>query len=455
MKPTALIVALLSTLLAADAAAQTRQRLEAELAVGQIGEDTLLETRLAFLLFGEVPGIGCSTGDYEQMRACRTSVRVVSEVPIRFELVDDPPSDSELVRTEDWNDPGDFFRLVRQLEYGRPSEPLHARFGELGATLVGHGTIVNGYSNNIIASDFRPGAEAHANSAYGGIHLLIDDVTAPHLVGGRGYVRPWGFGDRTRWWHRAAFGISAISDFRAPTVLAETNAVGFRATPPVEEFEPVTIAGVDAELSLVDEGKWRLLPYLDGNAGQGVGAHLGLSTKFLPTDRVSIGLRLEGRAFAAGYVPDYFGPLYEVERYRMTGWGAPIAAPRARVAASADRGYGGFGQLTLGIADLGSLSVAASEHDGEGDTSWRARVSITPPIPLVLGAWVARSNVDTDDLFGWDGTVLASEARVGVWGPFYLQGRVDRLYQLARDGRYQSVTEWFAGAGAAFALFEE
>ena len=435
-----LLLGLLILLSASRATAQPTRRLEAELGVGRLAEDTLLETRLVFLATDEIGA---------------TPVRAVIQAPLRFELVDDVPSDDELVRMEDWDDPGDFFRIARLLEYGRPHEPFHARFGELGALVLGHGTIVNGYNNNVVLSDFSPGLQVAANTAYGGIQTALDDVTAPHLFALRGYVRPWGFLDPEAWGHRLSVGVSAASDFGAPVRLTQCQGceIGFFSEPPVDESSPVTVAGFDADLSLVDDGRWRVLPYADFNVGLGVGGHAGISVALEATEVLEVALRAEGRLFRGDYIPDYFGPIYEVERFRTTGWGAPVAAPKARVAATRDGvHHGGFGQLSVNWSEVGSLALAAAEHDGAGDTSAWLRLSLTPPAPFVLGAYLLHVNTDPEELLELEGLLVVTETRVTVWGPFYVHGRLNRLWQLTLSGAYEPALEWMAGIGASAEL---
>ena len=435
-----LLTAVTTLVVPTCAVAQSERLLEAEVGAGQQAEDSLLEARLSLIAADEFRG---------------TPVRAVVQLPLRFELLDAAPRDDEIVRSEDWDDPGDFFRIARLLEYGRPHLPLHARFGEVGGLVLGHGTIVNGYNNNVVLGDFSPGAQLAANTAYGGIQTALDDVTAPHLFALRGYVRPWGFGDRESFGQRFSVGVSAASDFGAPAILRECPGceVGFLSEPAVEERSPVTIAGLDVDLSLVDDGRWRILPYADLNVGLGTGGHAGVSVALLATDSLELALRAEGRLFGGAYIPDYFGPIYEVERFRTTGWAAPIAAPKARVAASRSGTHtGGFGQLSLDWRNVGSLAIAAAEHDGDQDTSAWVRLSVTPPGPIVFGAYVLRVNADPDTLLDLDGLLVVTESRVTLWGPLFLHGRVHRLWTLSVGREYRPATDWSAGAGASFPL---
>lgn len=446
-----LLTVLVVSSTAAPALADAGRQVEVEAGVGQLDEDWLLSTRLAFYWFDEVGEVGCRP---DATDPCTTTVKAAAQLPLRFELIDDEPSDAEVIRSEDWDEPGDYFRLVRFLEYGRPHETLYARFGELGSVLIGHGTIANGYLNTVTTGDFHPGLRASANTTYGGLHVVVNDVTAPHFLGLRGFVRPF---DRASFWHRFAVGVSAVSDFRAPVQLAECSGapctVGVRARPVVDERSAVTLVGVDFELAAVDTETWHVLPYVDLNIGGGPGGHLGTSVQATLGEDWRTELRVEGRLVGPGYLPDYFGPLYEIERYRFAGWGSAIAAPKARIAASRDETtYGGFGQLSVAWSDYASLSMAFAEHAETEDASAWVRLSVTPPGPVTLGAYWARLNTEPSSLGELDDSLFVSEARIAVWGPLYLHGRYDRLFRLDLNGNYVAATEWNAGAGAVFSF---
>lgn len=452
----------MASLVPALASAQTGKQFEAEIGIGQLGNDWLLTTRLGFLYFDEVGGIGCGAPELgaPATERCTAPIGVGLQIPIRFEVVDQAPTDDDVVRTEDWDEPGDFFRIVRFVEYGRRHQPLFVRFGELGGVVLGHGSVVNGYMNTVTAGDFNPGIELAANTAYGGINLMLNDVSRPEIFGGRAFVRPWGFGDQTRWWHRFAVGLTAVSDVTAPVELDRCepgelcDPLGyFGAEPDVSATEPVTVVGIDAEVAVVDNDHVEFLPYLDLNASLGFGAHLGAALRVAIGDHWATSLRLEGRALGPNYMPGYFGPLYQLNRFRTGGWGTQVAAPKARIAASQDdAAFGAFGQLGLSWREYASLSFAMSEHDGPSDASAWLRLTVTPPGPFTMGAYWAKQNVDPVNFLKLDGALLATEARLTIWGPLYVHGRFDRLWQLTPDARYEPTNEWTAGFGAAFPI---
>src|SRR5450432_516315 len=65
-------------------------------------------------------------------------------------------SDGKL-RKEDFNDWYDALRWISYIRIGHPGEDLYARIGGLNNVTLGHGTIVDNYSNNSSYDDRRVG----------------------------------------------------------------------------------------------------------------------------------------------------------------------------------------------------------------------------------------------------------------------------------------------------------
>jgi hypothetical protein len=339
---------------------------------------------------------------------------------------------------------------VRFLQFGERHQSLYARFGELGAVEIGHGTIVGGYLNTLTIGDFNPGITAATNTRYGGFHVLLDDITRPRVFGIRGQIRPWGFGEHDIL-GRFALGLSAVNDFGAPLVVDDGDPV--RGEPVVSESESVTVVGADLEFTAVQTERAELWFYLDANAGVGAGGHLGGVLR-LGFGDWWISARAEGRAVGVGYLPNYFGPFYRVERYQMAGWGAIRPQPKRQLAANNrdDPLLGAMGQLSLSWRDLVTLDVAAAEHGGVADTTAWMRLSFAPPGPFSGAIFWARPAAEADELLLWEGSIFAAEARATVWGPLYVHGRMDHLFRLEADGDYAPALDWSAGVGATFPL---
>ena len=428
-----------------------------ELGVGQIDEDLFLTIELKFGMELPVPMLFCP---HEELTKCFTRLRFGVLGPLRLRVLDEAPEQDGVIRREDWDEFSDYLRIIRYVEYGYPHEPLHARIGELGPVHLGHGTIVNGYYNVITPDLYQLGIWGHVNTPFGGGGLLLDNVAAPSIFGTRLYARPVAFFDRQSWWTRLAVGTSLVVDADAPYRLALDGAgevvVDPTRQPVVEEDRAATWLGFDVELNLIQHDWFQLTPYSDLNLHintGGVGWHDGVLVGMAPLDALRLQARLEYRLVGEGYLPDYIGPLYEVERYQFAGWHQGLPAPKLRVAASRTGGavHGVYGQLGGDILGIVALSGSLAEYQGPDNGSLWLRAAITPTDSFQLAAFYIKQNFNSfSEAFDLDGALLVGDLRASIAGPLYLHAQYNRLYRLRDDGEYESVDTWNVGLGAGF-----
>ncbi len=421
-----------------------------ELGAGQIDEDFIGTARAVFGMSLAVPAAGC--GDDER---CETLLRFALQAPVRLVLSDADPQQEGLIRQEDWDRPGDYLRIIRSLQYGAPSETFHLRGGELSLRTLGHGTIVDGYTNVVGPDRYEFGIQSNVNTRYGGVELLLDDVTEPEVVGGRLFVRPWGFtpGDELE---RLSMGMTLMADIGAPTVLQTTNGV-FELDDDrrlaVAESDTIWAAGFDVDVTTFEGRNYAVTHYFDGNILiDSPGVHLGTLVDLPFDEHVQLELRGEFRALGRGYIPGYFSPLHEIDRFGLIGWGVDVLEPKAVVAASInDSTWGGLFGFDLRIAPWVQLGASYAGHRGPKNDTLSLRLDVGPVGPVSIGAYYYRQVAeDLVDAFAVDQALVVTEARVAVWGPIYLHGGFMRAFRPDAELGYEIVNDWNAGAGAAF-----
>lgn len=431
----------------------------AELIYDQIDGELLLGLRLKFGYEFVVPQIGCDEAE-EDADACDTRLKIALQAPLRVPLGGD---DSGFLRQEDWDELSDYLRIVRTLEYGSPDEALHAHFGELGPASLGHGTIVRNYYNVITTDHYKMGAAADLNTVYGGAELLIDHLIDPGVSGGRVFVNPWAFVDADNILARVGFGATLVADLQAPTRLkiadelepnARPIAVDSALNPVVEASQTTSFVGFDVEFPLVEAEQFGLVPYADfsHHTSLGSGFYGGLFLNYQPTDELEFRSQLEYRRVGEKFLPTYFGPIYEIERFQFLGWGQELPAPKVRQAASLKGGaaHGFYGSLSAQVSGLFDFTAAYADHQGPDNRLAHLKASVTPAENIQLGAFYHKQYFDVfADLLDLDGVLIAAESRVGVWGPLYLLGRYGRLWQVDPDGYYQNVHDFSLGIGAS------
>jgi hypothetical protein len=438
--------------------AETTTHVAAETGFERLDRDYYLNLVGKIGLGFEVPKIGC---DGSQAGDCQTNLRARLQAPLRLRVLDRGSSDGGLWRRRDWDEPGDYLKFLRRLEYGSSSEAAHVRLGELGSVVLGHGTTVNHYFNSVTPDHYRLGLQASYEGDQAGGEVLVSDLVRPELFAGRVYVRPATFVHGANWWRRLSVGASLVTDVTAPSRLQRSGTkrplVGPTRRPEVGSGRATAIGGLDIELQAVRTDQVGVTPYADFNHhfGLGRGLHTGVDLKVAPGDRLAINSRLEYRLLGNRYLPDYVGPLYEIDRYQLSGWGALLPEPKLKIAAGLDDGprHGIYGELEANVGDMVTMSGAMAQHEGTAN-GW-ARLGLQASIldRGRIGAFYYRHGFDAvSNMFDSDGAFFVAESRVTIWGPLYAKGAYSRLWKLYDDGLYEPVDRWSIGTGVSFSL---
>lgn len=374
------------------------------------------------------------------------------------------PIETTIFATEDTSQPSpslwERFQL-RYIEYGYADEPLHLLIGELSGVSLGHGTVVNDYYNVIDNTRFKLGLQANLNSPYAGAELFMDHIASPSIIGGRAYIRPLAIFTGHPMLTQLGLGSSFITDLNAPLRLASTatgrllrDGLG---RPISEQVQDATFLSTDLELNLLELPRVRLGAYADLNwhLTQGMGTHVGARLKVDPLRALAISLKLEHRWLGSGYVPDYFGPIYEIERYQSLGWGAARPSTKLQLSQSSrqDTQQGTSLQAAATVFDLITLSGALSEYQGDNNTTLWARLSVAPTDIYAFSLFYYKSNAkDLSSIRTTGDSLVAAETRLGIVWPVYLFGQYNNLwFEQSQDNQAQ-LAQWRAGIGASFSL---
>lgn len=386
--------------------------------------------------------------------------------PLRFRVKDRAPTDNEgSFRRRDWDEPAEWFRVIRGFEYGAPYAGVYLRGGELSDVRIGHRTIVDAYDNAIDVDHFQWGLQGALNTTYGGTELLFDNLADPELMGLRVYARPVAFADPTSYWTRLAVGTSIIGDRDAPARLALTpNGQGYivdREGNFVERASRATgLWGVDVELSIDAGDRVTITPYTDANVhlGSGAGWHLGSFFGFQLSDAVVMDVRAEYRLLGNGYLPGYFGPLYEVERWSYL----PLVAGEPRVpkrtwlqSTYLGRRSGYLGEIGLNIRN--AIYLSGTWEDARGPNNNAALLQVRVPALSIVqfgAVWANTRFNGARNLFDPENALATAEVRVMPLQWLYIDAQANRRWQLepnaSGEGRYEPVDDFAFGVGATF-----
>jgi hypothetical protein len=444
---------------AADGGEVARGGASLEAGYGQLAEDSFFNLRFKLGYAFEAPRLDCP--DNEDAWDCATSLQLSAQAPLRLRLDDASPVQGGLLRQADWDEPSDYLRILRSLEYGHPTEALNAKLGELGPVSLGHGTVVGNYYNVVTLDHYQLGVSGTLNTVYGGAEVLLGDVVSPSVVGTRVFVHPWAFVDQDSVMSQVAVAATVVSDLSAPTRLAAAGGGGARVDQSnrlvVADQQTTTLWGIDVEMSVLDSERVGLVPYADfvQHTSLGNGIHAGTFVTVRPTDALEILSQVEYRRVSENYLPNYVGPLYEIERFQFEGWGQMLPAPKVRAAASIDTPvvHGLYGAVTGRYQENLSVTAAHADHQGPANQMVRLKVAARPIDSVHLGVFYHKQYFDEfSQVLDLDGSLAVGEARVGIYGPIFALGSYGRMWRVADTGVYQTVDQWNLGIGATLAF---
>ncbi len=227
------------------------------------------------------------------------------DIPLRFNM-----STGDL-RKEDWNETYDYFRLVRYVRYGHKGDAFYTRVGTLDATRLGHGFIMNFYRNELNYDKRKIGLELDADFGAFGFESMTSNFGRAEIFGFRGYYRPL---------HQ--FSIPILRNFAiGGSYVIDIDPDQNRAT-----NDDVAVFGLDAELPLIRTSLIRTVLYADWakfrgfGSGQAVGIELSLHGIGGVFNFVA---QLERRFLGEQFMPAFFNPFYEKERFQLIA-GTPV-----------------------------------------------------------------------------------------------------------------------------------
>jgi len=227
-------------------------------------------------------------------------------------------AESGEIRKEDWDEDYDYFRILRYVRWGRKWDPVYARVGTLDAARLGHGFIVNYYTNEASYDNRKIGLAFDLDFGRFGFESVTSNLGRTELIAGRVYYRPLlGIVD-----------IPIIKNF----AMGGSYARDFDPDVSVDTDDAVSVFGFDVELPILKTGILTTMLYYDWaqiagyssieqdtktfGSGQAVGIMASLSNL---AGLIDISAKLERRFLGKEFIASFFDPFYEIHRYRKSG----------------------------------------------------------------------------------------------------------------------------------------
>ncbi|RMD98823.1 MAG: hypothetical protein D6814_06755, partial [Calditrichaeota bacterium] len=227
------------------------------------------------------------------------------DIPLRFNTTTGD------LRKQDWDETYDFFRIIRYVRYGYKGDPFYSRIGTLDAARLGHGFIMNFYRNEINYDQRKIGLALDVDAGQFGFESMTNNLGRAEIFGVRSYYRPL-YPMQIPILHNFALGGTYVIDID-PDQSRRTH-------------DDVAVFGFDVELPIIKTSVVKTLLYGDWakirshGSGQAVGVELtlrGIGGIF------NFVAQLERRFLGKEFLPAYFNPFYEKERFQMLN-GLPV-----------------------------------------------------------------------------------------------------------------------------------
>jgi hypothetical protein len=258
------------------------------------------------------------------------------------------------LRSQDWDQPYDYLRMIRYVRYGAKRDPIYARLGVLDYTRLGHGFIMYYYRNSASYESRRVGIEMDLDFDRFGLESVFSDISGGAILGIRTYVRPLKYTTLETIPVIGGFEIGAtiVSDFHPDANKTWGDSQGSIAN--ALDNGSMVIYGLDFGLPLLSTSSFRSSLYFDlaKIEDQGQGSAAGLEVEFSGMGVLTIGGRYERRWVSDQFIPAYFDGLYERQRFVPDTTRFSSKAEILRRTAGIDGYYGELVISVLGTFDI-------------------------------------------------------------------------------------------------------
>ncbi|MBN2011123.1 hypothetical protein JW960_17380 [candidate division KSB1 bacterium] len=331
-------------------------------------------------------------------------------------------SETGELRPEDWNESYDYARLIRYIRWGHKRDPFYTRVGILDAARLGHGFIMNYYTNEASYDARKIGLELDMDFGSWGVETVTSNMGRLEIIGGRAYVRPL----------RQVLTIPMIKNIAfGGTYVTDIDPDGNRST-----SDGMYEIGFDVEMPLLTLPMFNSFIYYDWakidtlGHGQAVGAEANLT---LIAGIAAMTARLERRWLGEQFLPSYFGAFYEIERYKIDQ--GTVFRKDQYVATIDSTTRGIFGELVGDILNTFRIVGNFQRLDGVQKSGILHMAAEVPDaIPKIAAyAYYDRIGIETgSDLFKLDDN---SVARIGLGYKIkpYLLLNMDYIYTFVFD----------------------
>jgi len=266
------------------------------------------------------------------------------------------------IRKENFNTFSDYLSIIRYVRYGFKDDPVYAKLGALDYYTLGHGSIMYAYNNSPSIDNRKTGVVFDLDFGELGFESIYSSFAEAGILGLRVDIRPLKYtslseipiiGDLEA-------GLSYAGDYndKAGIVAGNYNVQTGKFSPTINEGS-INIIGADIGLPLLSYEMLNIKVYADYSKiiNYGSGVATGILGELNPFGLVRAHAKLERRFNQKHYLPSYFGPLYEIERFRL-GKEGTVQSKIQQLKLNENADNGTFGELGMNV--LGIFNITGS-----------------------------------------------------------------------------------------------
>lgn len=253
---------------------------------------------------------------------------------LNIQLLMDQSNNFKL-RTDEYKGGAGILRAIRYVRYGQKNDPFYARVGTLENAVLGHGFLVWNYNNASNYDKRKVGLALDADLKKGGFETIFSNFNLNEMYAFRLYIRPLQFTHPDLpFFSNLRFGFSMVKDHNLPS----WEIPG--------EKKDLTAIGLDVDIPVFKTSLMQSYLYFDYAKFNDFGSGKAVGINFtMPSFAGVVGLAasFERRWLGDQFLPNFFGPLYDLQRkldpFAYTGNSQLLALKNAR------KTTGYFGQL--------------------------------------------------------------------------------------------------------------
>jgi hypothetical protein len=246
-------------------------------------------------------------------------------------------SNKGTLRKEDFDEVYDIARFLNFIRFNKPYDDFYFRIGGLRNATIGHGAIVDNYSNNSSYDDRRIGAAARLDLGLFGGEGLLSDIFARGFYAGRGFARPLRLlpiGGGSWFMRNVEVGATMSFDFdpdalriipnHEPWVKHFIDTVDGKARDSLVIIKdsasiasPMNMYGVDVSVMVWQDRNAEGRVYADyvNIVDFNHGYLFGVRSSFYTAENTFFDIRVERYLFTNYFLPNYYNSFYERDKY--------------------------------------------------------------------------------------------------------------------------------------------